>query len=164
MILQHGSQSFGDQREPLLQRLSRGGADHTMRQNAMLAAVAFDHAPAGALGSAIDPQNTHDVRARPAPEAPQDARASISFSSMSKFEYTFWTSSCSSRASLSLSMPLAFLPSSFIRFLGTIAISAEAVGMPAFWMASSTASCASGGRSEERRVGKECRARWGPDD
>ena len=42
---------------------------------------------------------------------------------MSKFEYTFCTSSCSSSASLNFSIPRAAEPSRRIRFLGTIATS-----------------------------------------
>ena len=61
MILQHGSQPLRDHSQPLLQRPLDGGADHAMSQNAVTAAVAFDHAPAGALGSAVDPQNTHGL-------------------------------------------------------------------------------------------------------
>ena len=64
MAFEHGSQSLGDRSQPLFQRRFDRGADHAVRENAVAAAVAFDDAPAGALGSAVDAQNTHERLAR----------------------------------------------------------------------------------------------------
>ena len=74
-------------------RARDGAAQH----QAVAAAVALDAAVAGALGAGIDAENSHA------------SEASISFSSMSKFDHTCWTSSWSSSASISLTICCARL-------------------------------------------------------
>ena len=63
--------------------------------------VGLDAAVTGALGTGVDAENLHA------------SEASISFSSMSKFDQTCCTSSWSSSASISLTICCASLPSSF---------------------------------------------------
>lgn len=80
---------------------ARRDADSSARDELMPLPVGMHAAEAGALGTGIDPENLH---AR---------EASISFSSISKFDQTCCTSSCSSRASISRTIWVASLPSSF---------------------------------------------------
>ena len=72
-----------------------------VRDQAVARSVRLDAAVAGALGTGIDAEDFHA------------SDASISFSSMSKLDQTWRTSSCSSRASISLTICCACLPSSF---------------------------------------------------
>ncbi len=67
---------------------------------AVTAAVGLDAAVPGAFGAGIDPEDFHANE------------ASISFSSMSALDQTFFVSSCSSAASISLTICCAGLPSS----------------------------------------------------
>ena len=68
------------------------------------------------------------------------AAASISFSEMSELSQTFETSSWSSRASISLRSCWAFAPSRAIVLSASFLISASSGSMPAFLIASRTAS------------------------
>src|SRR4029077_7614 len=111
-------------RQPFAKGVLRRKRNDPVRDHRMPAPVAFDPAPAGALRSAVDAQHPHELALY--------ASASMSFSSTSKLEYTFCTSSCSSSNSLSFSIPEAVLPSSFIMFFRIMAISADSVGIPAF--------------------------------
>ena len=77
-----------------------GTAQEPADDEAVTAAVGLDAAVAGALGAGIDPENLHAND------------ASISFSSMSAFDQTFFVSSWSSAASISLTICCAGLPSS----------------------------------------------------
>ena len=76
-------------------------AGETARYQAVPAPVALDAPEAGADRTGIDPEDPHA------------SEASISFSSMSKFDQTFCTSSWSSSASISRTIDCAVLPSSF---------------------------------------------------
>src|SRR6266566_754097 len=101
------------------------------------AGAAFDHAVAGRSRAGINPEDQHGQDA---------ARCSvISASSMSTFAQTFWTSSCSSRASIIDSSCWAFLPSILTVFFGTMEISAVVAGIPYPDSASLTACNRSGG-------------------
>src|SRR5262245_36909518 len=76
-------------------------ADGAADNDAMARAVRLDAAVTGAVGAGVDAKNPHA------------SEASISFSSMSKFDQTCRMSSCSSRASMSFTICCAALPSSF---------------------------------------------------
>ncbi len=79
-----------------------GGGKRTADDEAVAAAVGLDAAVARALGAGIDPEDLHAND------------ASISFSSMSAFVQTFFVSSCSSSASISLTICCAGRPSSLM--------------------------------------------------
>src|SRR5215467_10130237 len=100
--------------QPPFKRQLGARRNHAGRQQAVFHSIAFDHTVTGACRTAIDAEHAH-----------VQASASNSFSSISKLEYTFCTSSCSSSASLSLNILPAFLPSSLIRFFGTMAMLAS---------------------------------------
>ena len=78
-----------------------GNRDRAADDQPMAAAVALHASVAGARRAGIDPKDFHA------------SEASISFSSMSKFDQTCCTSSWSSSASISLTICWAVLPSSF---------------------------------------------------
>src|SRR5262249_35107 len=101
-------QPKGDFRQAAFEASFGTGADCARRDEAMGDAVTFTDGVTGRLRPAINAQHAHYC-----------ARASNSFSSISKFEYTCCTSSCSSRASVSFRIVLAFLPSTLMRFFGT---------------------------------------------
>src|SRR2546422_545919 len=71
---------------------ARGSVDGAAYDNPMARSVRLDAAVTGALGARVDAENFHA------------SEASISFSSMSKFDQTWRTSSCSSSASISLTI------------------------------------------------------------
>ena len=83
------------------ERRGGGRADGAARDDPVARSVGLDAAVAGALRPGIDAKDSHA------------SEASISFSSMSKFDQTCCTSSWSSRASISLTICCAGLPSSF---------------------------------------------------
>ena len=87
-------------RQPFGERGACGCGKHAADNEAMAAARRFDAAETRALGAGIDPEDLHANE------------ASISFSSMSAFDHTFLVSSCSSIASISLTICCAGLPSS----------------------------------------------------
>ena len=88
--------------EEFLGKREHGGAgDRAAHHQAMPRSVTLDATVTGAFGAGIDPEDLHA------------SDASISFSAISKFDQTCWTSSCSSRASMSLTICCAGLPSSF---------------------------------------------------
>ena len=78
-----------------------GRRNRSADDEVVAAALYVDAAVPGALGAGIDPENLHANE------------ASISFSSMSALDQTFFVSSCSSSASISLTICCACLPSSF---------------------------------------------------
>src|SRR6266568_5431308 len=78
--------------ELLGERRDRRGRDGPADDDAVARSVGL-HAPVpGAIRTGVDAENPHA------------SEASISFSSISKFDHTWRTSSCSSRASMSLTI------------------------------------------------------------
>ena len=78
-----------------------GDRDGAAGDHPMAAAIALHASVSGARRAGIDPEDFHA------------SEASISFSSMSKFDHTCCTSSWSSSASISFTICWAVLPSSF---------------------------------------------------
>src|SRR6185369_8806037 len=91
-----------DARETLRKGIAGDRRDRAAGHQTVSTAVGLDASVAGASGAGVDTEDSH---AR---------EASISFSSMSKLAHTCWTSSCSSSASISLSMTCASLPCSLM--------------------------------------------------
>src|SRR4029450_9563257 len=87
--------------ELVRKRRTGGSRNRSADDEDVTAALHFDAAVPGALGAGIDPEDLHANE------------ASISFSSISALDHTFLLSSCSSRASISLIICCACLPSSF---------------------------------------------------
>ena len=110
----------GVNREQPFRKCRAGGSGQDAAgDEAVTAARGFDAAVAGAFRAGIDPENSHFLsggfarRSRSARRRPGHASdASISFSSMSAFDQTFLVSSCSSMASISLTICCAGFPSS----------------------------------------------------
>ena len=100
-VLEVAAQLRVDDEEAIGKGQAGGGGNGTARDEMMTAAVALDTAPPGADRTGIDPENSHA------------SEASISFSSMSKFDQIFCTSSWSSRASMRRTICWAGFPSSF---------------------------------------------------
>src|SRR6185503_12680295 len=100
--------AFGEQRSELVvdplklvgERLVRLGGDRAADDDAVARPVGFDAPITGAFAAGVDAEHSHA------------SDASISFSEMSKFDHTCCTSSCSSSASISLTIWVATLPSS----------------------------------------------------
>src|SRR6266550_2416183 len=87
-----------DAGEAIREAVARRGGNRAAGNETMTASIRLHAAVAGAFGAGIDAEDSH---AR---------EASISFSSMSKFAQTCWTSSWSSMTSSSLSICCASLP------------------------------------------------------
>ena len=89
--------------KPFGERLRAAGGDNrAARDERVPRAVGVDATVAGADRAGIDPEHPHA------------SEASISFSSTSKFDQTFFVSSYSSSASISFSICWACLPSSLM--------------------------------------------------
>jgi hypothetical protein len=88
--------------EPIGQAGGGRAGQRAARHESMPRAVRVHAAIAGTDGTGIDPDDSHA------------SEASISFSSMSTFDHTFFVSSLSSSASISLSICWAGLPSSLM--------------------------------------------------
>ena len=91
-----------DPGQPLGQRVTGRRRDGAAGNEPVAPTVGLDAPIAGALGAGVDAEDPHA------------SEASISFSSMSKFAHTRWTSSWSSSISISLSIVRASLPSSLM--------------------------------------------------
>src|SRR6185503_9389929 len=94
------AQPLVDVQQPVRERRGRRRGDGAADDDAMMGEIGFDAAVARALRAGVDAEDSHA------------SEASISFSSMSKFDATFCTSSWSSSPSISLIICCAGLPSS----------------------------------------------------
>src|SRR5437867_2800877 len=123
-----------DRAEASRKRIRRFRSDSAAANEKTFGALVIDDAVTGDSGSAIDAENPHHflsvgptgqatVGTRPSaaflicilagPPTPYETASASSDSSISKFAYTCWTSSCSSRASMSFTTCCAVLPSTF---------------------------------------------------
>src|SRR5687768_9793300 len=92
VLAQEGHETVVDCPKSIGDARMSGGRERSAGHQSMPGSVCVNAAVTGAHGTGIDPENPH---AR---------EASISFSSMSTFDQTFLVSSCSSSASISLSI------------------------------------------------------------
>ena len=101
MAREQGAELDVDDSEFFGKGIGGGDRNGAAGDHPMAAAIALHASVAGARRAGIDPKHPHA------------SEASISFSSMSKFDHTCCTSSWSSRASINLTICCAVLPSSF---------------------------------------------------
>jgi hypothetical protein len=101
-LMQLCGQGVVDSGQPGREVGAAGGGNRPAGHETMAPTVGLDAPVAGALGAGVDAEDPHA------------SEASISFSSMSKFDHTFCTSSWSSTASISRSICAASLPSSLM--------------------------------------------------
>ena len=112
---EHGELAIND-----LELIRKGGAvpgaDRAAPYQLVTAPVAVDAAVTGAVGAGVDAEDPHRstrLAMTLSLSKGHASEASISFSSISKFDQTCLTSSCSSSTSISFSIWLAGVPVSF---------------------------------------------------